>query len=59
MEIDSILKAIERFLESIEGAYFEPRALQMKYEVKEAINNHLLQLKVDGAYEEYLSQHDD
>lgn len=59
MDAESILKPIERFLKSIEGAYFEARAIQMKEEVEEAINNHLLQMKADSAYEEYLADCED
>ncbi|WP_274307512.1 hypothetical protein [Solibacillus daqui] len=59
MDAESILKPIERFLESIEGAHFEARALQMKEEVEEVIRCYNLDLRAGAEYEDYLSQRED
>lgn len=55
MDGEAILKSIERFLEVIKGSEYEDKALQMKKEIEGEIDNYNVQLKADGAYEEYLS----
>lgn len=59
MNSESILKPIERFLEVIKGSEYEDKALQMKKEIEYEIENYNVQLKADGAYEEYLSAKED
>lgn len=56
MDIEDILKPIERFLEEMKGTEFEQRVLQMKKEVDEVIDTYCTQLMADGAYEDWLEQ---
>lgn len=59
MDVESILKPIESFLEVIKGTEFEDRALQMKKEIEGEIYNYNNQLKADAALEEYLLSEED
>lgn len=59
MDGEAILKSIERFLEVIKGSEYEDKALQMKKEIESEIEYYNIQLKADGAYDEYMSSKED
>lgn len=59
MDIESILKPIERYLEDVKGTEFEERAQQMKKEVDSEIDDYYLQLKADGAHDDWLAEQED
>jgi len=59
MDIESILKPIDRFLEEVKGTEFEERALQMRKEIVSEVDAYYLQLQADGAHDDWLSEQED
>lgn len=59
MDIESILKPIDRFLEEVKGTELEERALQMKKEIDSEFDAYYTQLKADGAHEDWLLEQED
>lgn len=56
MDEEQILKPIELFLELIKGTEYEERALQMKREIEDAIDDYNLDQRAAGEREDYYSQ---